>query len=79
VISLAFHKHEFYPPSTLELRVLPKPERQRPIIAEFRQRVTIKSQQAMQQRQQLSHPEIELQTWQEIEEDLLSIRDDSYL
>jgi hypothetical protein len=79
LIALAFHKHEFYPPSILELRVMPKPETQRPIIAEFRQRVTMKSQQAMQQRQQLSHPEIELQTWQEIEEDLLAVRDDSYL
>jgi hypothetical protein len=79
LIALAFHKHEFYAPSTLELRVMPKPETQRPIIAEFRQRVTMKSQQAMQQRQQLSHPEIELQTWQEIEEDLLAVRDDSYL
>ncbi len=78
LLALAFHKNDFYPPSMLELRVMPKPEIQRPIIAQFRQRVTARSQQAMQQRQQLSHPEIELQAWQEIEEELLSVRDDTY-
>jgi hypothetical protein len=78
LIALAFHKNDFHPPSMLELRVMPKPEIQRPIIAQFRQRVTTRSQQAMLQRQQLSHPEIELQAWQEIEEDLLSVRDDTY-
>lgn len=79
LIALAFHKTEFYPPSMLELRVMPSPRIQRPIIAQFRQRVTAKSQQAMQRRQQLSHPQIELLAWQEIEEELLSIRDDDYL
>lgn len=78
LIALAFQKNDFYPPSMLELRVMPKPEIQRPIIAQFRQRVTTRSQQAMQQRQQLSHPEIELLAWQEIEEKLLSVRDDTY-
>jgi hypothetical protein len=78
LIALAFQKNDFYPPSMLELRVMPRPEIQRPIIAQFRQRVTARSQQAMYQRQQLSHPEIELLAWQEIEEELLSVRDDTY-
>jgi len=77
LIALAFNKDEFYPPSCLELRVMPPPEIQRPKIATFRQRVTAKFQQAMYQRHPLSNPEIELQAWQEIEAELLATEYDA--
>lgn len=72
LISLAFESDDFYPPQKIELRVMPAPEVQRPILTKFRQRVTSKFQQAMYQNQQFSNAQIELQTWQEIEYDLLS-------
>jgi transcriptional regulator with XRE-family HTH domain len=76
LIALAFDRKEFYPLSMLKLRVMPQPEVQRPIIANFRQRVTAKFQQASLQQQHCSNAEIEMLAWQEIEEELLSIRDD---
>ncbi|GER86584.1 hypothetical protein KDW_07460 [Dictyobacter vulcani] len=72
LISLAFDKEDFYPSNVIELRVMPKPKVQRPILANFRQRVTIKFQQAMQQHQQLSNADIEQEAWQELEAELLS-------
>lgn len=77
LISLAFNKEDFYPPHLLELRFMPRPKIQRPILASFRQRVTAKFQETMQQRKNLSNAEIELQTWQELEAELLALRDDS--
>ncbi len=73
LISLAFDDKDFYPASAIELRVMPKPETQRPILAKFRQRVTAKFQQAAHQPLQLSNAQIEMQVWQEIEAELLSI------
>jgi len=72
LISLAFEKDDFYPSHMIELRVMPKPEIQRPILANFRQRVTNKFQQAMQQQQQFSNAEIELDAWKELEAELLA-------
>ncbi len=76
LIALAFDKSDFYPPQLVELRVMPRPSTQRPILATFRQRVTARFQEAMYQHQQLSNAEIELQVWQELEAELLAIRDD---
>ncbi len=76
LISLAFDKNDFYLPQKVELRVMPRPAIQRPILATFRQRVTEKFQEAMFQRQQLSNAEIELQAWQELESELLAIHDE---
>lgn len=73
LISLAFDEKDFYPASMIELRVIPKPEIQRPILANFRQRLTAKFQQAAQQSQQLSNAQIEMAVWQEIEAELLAI------
>lgn len=73
LISLAFDDEDFYPASAIELRVMPKLEIQRPILANFRQRMTTKFQQAAQQPQQLTNAQIEMQVWQEIEAELLSI------
>jgi len=73
LISLAFDDEDFYPASAIELRVMPKLEIQRPILANFRQRMTTKFQQAAQQSHQLTNAQIEMQVWQEIEAELLSI------
>ncbi|GCE25207.1 hypothetical protein KDA_06910 [Dictyobacter alpinus] len=72
LISLAFDKEDFYPSQMIELRVMPKPQVQRPLLANFRQRVTIKFQQAMQQQKQSSNADIEQETWQELEAELLA-------
>lgn len=77
LISLAFDKDEFYPSHQIELRVMPEPKIQRPILANFRQRVTAKFQQAVYHRQHFSNAEIELQAWRELESDLLSRRENS--
>lgn len=50
---------------------MPKPEIQRPILANFRQRVTTKFQEAMTRRQQMSNFQIEQLAWQELETELL--------
>jgi hypothetical protein len=71
LLSLAFDKEDFYPSQMIELRVMPQPNIQRPILATFRQRVTARFQQAMYQQKQLSNAEIELQAWQELEAELL--------
>lgn len=72
LISLAFDKTDFYAPELVELRVMPPPEIQRPLITSFRQRVTRKFQEAMYRRQRISNSEAELQAWQEIESELLA-------
>ena len=73
LISLAFDDEDFYPASAIELRVMPKLEIQRPLLANFRQRMTTKFQQAAQQSLQLTNAQIEMQVWQEIEAELFSI------
>ncbi len=77
LISLAFDKKDFYKPSLLELRFMPRPEVQRPIIGTFRQRVTKKFHDSAQSGFRLSNAEIELEVWQEIENDLLALQDDT--
>ena len=76
LISLAFDKKDFYKPSLLELRFMPRPEVQKPIIATFRQRVTRKFHESARNGSRLTNPEVELEVWQEIEDELLSLRDD---
>lgn len=76
LISLAFDKKDFYKPSLLELRFMPQPEVQKPIIATFRDRVTKKFQTSARSGSRLSNTEVELEVWQEIEDELLSLRDE---
>lgn len=76
LIALAFDKNDFYAPGLIELRVMPPPRIQRPILATFRQRVTARFQEAMYQQKQLSNAEIEQQVWQELEAELLALRTD---
>lgn len=71
LLALAFDKQEFYTPDQISLRVMPPPKVQRPILAEFRELVTAKHQEAMRRRQQLNNAEIEILAWQELESRLL--------
>ena len=71
LISLAFDKSDFRHTHEISLRIMPEPAIQRPILADFRQRVTAKFQEAMTQRQQLSNFQIEQLAWQELETELL--------
>lgn len=76
--SLAFEKDDFYPPSMIELKVMPKPEYQRPILSTFRQRVSNALTAASHQRIHISNLEAELKVWQELEEELLNLPDEAY-
>jgi len=78
LIALAFDKSDFYPSSLVELRFMPRPEVQRPIIATFRDRVTKKFQEAIYQQNRLSNQETEMLVWQEIEQELMNASDDSF-
>ncbi|WP_376795625.1 GAF domain-containing protein [Thermogemmatispora sp.] len=66
--SLAFDPSEFYSPSQIELRPMPSPEKQRPILATFRQRVA-----RLQYQRHLSSAEAEQEAWREIEAELLRL------
>lgn len=76
--SLAFDKSEFYDPKLVELRVMPKPEYQRPIIDSFRHRVSRTLTTATHQRIRMNNQEAEQIVWREIEDELLSQPDEAY-
>ena len=76
LISLALTKDDFYPPSIIALRLLPGPEKQRPILVTFRQRVSRMLIEALQHGQHIRNADAERLVWQEIEEQLLSLPDD---
>ncbi len=76
--SLAFDKEEFYDPKQVELRVMPKPEYQRPILNEFRQRVSKMLTNTTYQRLRMNNTEAEHRVWLDIEEELLSLPDEAY-
>jgi len=76
--SLAFEKEDFYDPKLVELRVMPTPEFQRPVLNAFRQRVSKKLTSANHQRLHFTNVEAEQEVWREIEEDLLSQPDQAY-
>jgi transcriptional regulator with XRE-family HTH domain len=72
LIALAFDKKEFYSPQCIELRALPTPKTQRPILSSFRQRMM---ERMINQRQYASNSALEIAIWQEIEAELLSLHD----
>ena len=76
--SLVFNKDEFYDPKLIELRVMPTPEFQRPILNEFRQRVSRMLTNATNQRQRVNNTESERKVWLQIEEDMLNLPDKAY-
>ncbi len=76
--SLAFEKDEFYPSDMIELKVMPKPDYQRPILSTFRQRVSKTLTTASNQRVRMSNLEAEQKVWRELEEELLDLPDEAY-
>ncbi len=76
IASLAFNKDEFYPLDMIELKVMPEPEKQRPIIATFRPRVARAHLVAARQRRHINNLEAEQQVWREIERELISLSED---
>jgi transcriptional regulator with XRE-family HTH domain len=76
--SLAFDKEEFYDPKQVELRVMPTPKYQRPILNDFRLRVSKLLTTATHQRTRMSNTEAEQKVWIDIEEKLLSLPDEAY-
>ena len=76
--SLAFDKEEFYDPKSVELRVMPTPAYQRPILDGFRQRVSRMLTNATNQRLRINNTEAEQKVWLQTEEELLSFPDEAY-
>jgi transcriptional regulator with XRE-family HTH domain len=72
VISLAFDKNDFYRPDCIELSVMPPPDKQRPHLAKFRQRVTQVLVDAAQNKHHLTNTQAEQIVWYELEETLLN-------
>ncbi len=70
LISLAFDKRDFYPPGQIELRPMPAPEKQRLVLATFRQRVA-----DSQYKLHLNNADAEQKAWQDIEEALLAMKE----
>jgi hypothetical protein len=73
VIALAFDQEDFYAPYEIDLRFMPVPDVQRPYVANFRQRVTRKFQEAMAQHRQVNNAQIEREAWHELETELLNL------
>ncbi len=73
LIALALPPDDFYPPNLVALRVLPQPEKQRPILATFRQRVSQALLDSSLERRHISNSQAERKVWQSIEEELLSL------
>ena len=73
VISLAFDKNDFYRPECIELSVMPSPEKQRPYVAKFRQRVTQILIEAAHNKHHLTNTQAEKIVWCEIEATLLNL------
>lgn len=73
IVSLAFDKDIFYAPHLIELRLMPEPEKQRPVLATFRQRVTQTMMRAAQNHHPINNFEAEQIVWRELEEILLNM------
>lgn len=73
LLFLAFEKDDFYSVDQIQLGVMPHPDKQHPILTQFRQRVTAKLQDALYKQQHMRNSEIELLTWQEFESELLKL------
>lgn len=76
LISLAFDPTDCYPLSMISLKLVPKPEIQRPILSTFRQRTFRKSFEAAQRQERISNVEAEQLVWKELEEILLHTPDE---
>jgi hypothetical protein len=77
LIALAFNKNEFYPPELVDMGVMPTPDKQRPIVATFRERVWQRFRTLRRDQRRPSNQEVELLVWQEIESELLKLHVDA--
>src|SRR6266566_6130219 len=68
LLSLAFETDQFYALERIRLRPMPAFSLQHPYIAQFQERVLA----LLQREASLSHPQVETQVWQQIEEALLA-------
>jgi GAF domain len=73
IISLAFDREDFYPPSIVQLRLMPPQEEQRPYLATFRRMVTQEIIEASHNHHQLTNTEAEQKVWSKLEEKLLNL------
>lgn len=71
--SLILDREDFYPSNLLELKVMPPPELQRPIISAFRLRVSKALIETGYYRQRMSNFEVEQKVWQEIEDEFIAL------
>ena len=69
--SLAFNKTDFHIATKVELRIMPSPDIQRPILHSFRQRVSKNLTNALHQRIQKTNIEAEREAWEAIENELI--------
>ncbi|MEO8971154.1 MAG: GAF domain-containing protein [Ktedonobacteraceae bacterium] len=69
--SLAFNKVDFHVATKVELRIMPPPDIQRPILSSFRQRVAKNLTNAQYQRIQKTNTEAEREAWEAIENELI--------
>lgn len=73
LIALAFEPEEFYDPSIIDLRIMPKQDVQQQYLTTFRQKVIRIMQESTHSDQRPTSAQAELQAWSEIEEALLQI------
>lgn len=71
LVSLAFNKSDFHIASKVELRIMPPPDIQHPILSSFRQRVSKNLTNALHQRIQKTNSEAESEAWVAIENELI--------
>jgi hypothetical protein len=71
-LSVAFAEQDFYAPEHIRLAVMPSYKEQRPLLANFRERVTRLSIQLRRQGQTLYVHEAETQVYQQFEQELMS-------
>lgn len=71
LITLALTPEQFYPPESIELRVMPSFEVQREHLASFRNRVTALMKETSNAKEPLTRSQAEQLVWQQLEEELL--------
>lgn len=71
LIALAFEPHEFYPPTIIQLSIMPPTSVQRELLKTFRQRVHNILKDSFSIQQWLSSKDAEQQAWQQIEEEMM--------
>jgi transcriptional regulator with XRE-family HTH domain len=73
LISLVFEKRDFYAAEMIELKIMPKPAIQRPLIATFQHRVAQAHVAAAQQHTHITIQEAQQQVWHEIEDEFVRL------